>query len=155
LFIFLENRPLFLSSPAPYLILRFVFKCFWKNKQNFRTKIKHFSFVGSKYLLWILSRVLESDKTFRAEHEMSYLKKMNFLKKRKNQKTNAIDNLTRQRNDEEINNLLDPSKLAASLNLKSSTIKFNYFFDDSDIFRVWGIFFLLHLFDFKLNLNFL
>ena len=39
-------------------------------------------------------------------------------------------------NDEEINTLLDPSKLAASLNLKSSTIKFNYFFDDSDIFRV-------------------
>jgi hypothetical protein len=67
---------------------------------------------------------------------MSYFKKMNFLKKRKNQKTNAVDNFAKQKNDEEINNLLDPSKLAASLNLKSSTIKFNYFFDDSDIFRV-------------------
>ena len=69
---------------------------------------------------------------------MSYFKKLNFLKKRKHQKNRPsnIDSSTKNKNDEEINNLLDPSKLAASLNLKSSTIKFNYFFDDSDIFRV-------------------
>ena len=68
---------------------------------------------------------------------MSYLKKMNFFKKKKIHKNGPdATHVGRQKNDEEINHLLDPSKLAASLNLKSSTIKFNYFFDDSDIFRV-------------------
>ena len=70
----------------------------------------------------------------------SVFQRMKYLKKHKNRHNTNFDNFSRQKNDEEINNLLDPSKLAASLNLKSSTIKFNYFFDDSDIFRVIKIF---------------
>lgn len=55
-----------------------------------------------------------------------------FKRKKKLKKVNDLAN----KNDEEINSLLDTTKLAATLNLKSTTHKLNFFFDDADIFRV-------------------
>ena len=58
---------------------------------------------------------------------------MNFIRRKKSIKD--VDNKN-EKNDDEINSLLDTTKLAATLNLRSTTHKLNYFFDDADIFRV-------------------
>ncbi len=60
--------------------------------------------------------------------------RMNFFKRKK--KLKKVSDLV-SKNDDEINSLLDTTKLAATLNLKSTTHKLNYFFDDADIFRVF------------------